>query len=113
MSLPIPYLYLVIAILVEVTATSALKASEGFSRLWPTVVVVVGYGLSFFFLSLTLRAIPVGVVYAIWSGIGIVLITAVAWVLFKQALDVPALIGMGLIVAGVAVINIFSKTAGH
>jgi small multidrug resistance pump len=113
MSLPLPYLYLVIAILVEVTATSALKASAGFSRLWPSIVVVVGYGLSFFFLSLTLRTIPVGVVYAIWSGIGIVLITAVAWILFKQALDMPALIGMGLIVAGVAVINMFSKTAGH
>jgi small multidrug resistance pump len=111
--MPLPYLYLVIAILVEVTATSALKASEGFTKLIPSVIVVVGYGLSFFFLSLTLRTIPVGVVYAIWSGIGIVLITAVAWVLYKQMLDTPALIGMGLIVAGVAVINLFSKTAGH
>lgn len=111
--MPLPYLYLVIAILVEVTATSALKASEGFTKLIPSVVVVVGYGLSFFFLSLTLRTIPVGVVYAIWSGVGIVLITAVAWVLYKQMLDTPALIGMGLIVAGVAVINVFSKTAGH
>ena len=110
---PLPYLYLVAAILVEVMATSALKASEGFSKLGPSLIVVVGYGLSFFFLSLTLRTIPVGVVYAIWSGIGIVLITAVAWVLFKQTLDRPALIGMGLIVAGVAVINLFSKTAGH
>ena len=110
---PLPYVYLVIAILAEVVATSSLKASEGFSKLIPSVIVVIGYGLSFFFLSLTLRAIPVGVVYAIWSGIGIVLITTVAWFLFKQALDMPALIGMGLIVAGVAVINLFSKTAGH
>jgi small multidrug resistance pump len=108
-----PYLYLIAAILVEVVATSSLKASEGFTKLIPSVVVVIGYGLSFFFLSLTLRTIPVGVVYAIWSGVGIVLITAVAWVLYRQLLDTPALIGMGLIVAGVAVINVFSKTAGH
>jgi small multidrug resistance pump len=110
---PVAYAYLVAAILVEVTATSALKASEGFTRLWPSLIVVVGYGLSFFFMSLTLKSIPVGVVYAIWSGVGIVLITAVAWFLYKQALDTPALIGMGLIVAGVAVINLFSSTAGH
>jgi small multidrug resistance pump len=109
----LPYLYLIAAILVEVTATSALKASEGFTKLIPSIVVVIGYGLSFFFLSLTLRTIPVGVVYAIWSGIGIVLITAVAWFLYKQVLDMPALIGMGMIVAGVAVINVFSKSAGH
>lgn len=110
---PVSYAYLVAAILVEVTATSALKASEGFTKLWPSVIVVVGYGLSFFFLSLTLKSIPVGIVYAIWSGIGIVLITAVAWFMYKQTLDTPALIGMGLIVAGVAVINLFSSTAGH
>jgi small multidrug resistance pump len=114
MTMPsLAYAYLAAAILVEVTATSALKASQGFTRLWPSLIVVAGYGLSFFFMSLTLKSIPVGIVYAIWSGVGIVLITAVAWFLYKQSLDTPALIGMGLIVAGVAVINLFSSTAGH
>lgn len=110
---PLPYIYLAIAILVEVTGTSALKASEGFTRLWPSLIVVVSYAVSFFFMSLTLKSIPVGISYAIWSGVGIVMITVVAWFLYKQALDVPALIGMGLIVAGVAVINLFSNTAGQ
>jgi small multidrug resistance pump len=105
-----PYLYLGAAILAEVTATSALKSAEGFSRLWPSLIVVAGYGLSFFLLSLTLRSIPIGIVYAIWSGIGIVLIATVGWLLFKQTLDAPALMGMGLIIA---VINLFSKTVGH
>ncbi|HTJ65431.1 MAG TPA: SMR family transporter [Alphaproteobacteria bacterium] len=109
----LPYIYLAIAILVEVTGTSALKASEGFTRLWPSLIVVVSYAVSFFFMSLTLKSIPVGISYAIWSGVGIVMITVVAWFLYKQALDVPALIGMGLIVAGVAVINLFSNTAGQ
>ena len=108
-----PHLYLGAAILAEVTATSALKSAEGFTRLWPSLIVVVGYGLSFFLLSLTLRAIPIGVVYAIWSGAGIVLIATVGWLLFKQTLDTPALVGMGMIIAGVAVINLLSKTAGH
>lgn len=110
---PLPYIYLAIAILVEVTGTSALKASEGFTRLWPSLIVVVSYAVSFFFMSLTLKSIPVGISYAIWSGVGIVMITVVAWFLYKQALDLPALIGMGLIVAGVAVINLFSNTAGQ
>lgn len=109
----LPYIYLAIAILVEVTGTSALKASEGFTRLWPSLIVVVSYAVSFFFMSLTLKSIPVGISYAIWSGVGIVMITVVAWFLYKQALDLPALIGMGLIVAGVAVINLFSNTAGQ
>ena len=108
-----PYLYLLIAIVAEVIATSALKASDGFTRLAPSLVTVAGYGVSFWLLALTLRAIPVGVVYAVWSGLGIVLIAAVGWVMFGQKLDVPALIGMGLIVAGVAVIQLFSKTAAH
>ena len=108
-----PHLYLGAAILAEVTATSALKSADGFTRLWPSLIVVAGYGLSFFLLSLTLRAIPIGVVYAIWSGAGIVLIATVGWLLFKQTLDTPALVGMGMIIAGVAVINLLSKTAGH
>ena len=104
-------MYLAVAIVAEVIATSALKASEGFSRLVPSLVVVAGYGIAFFCLSLTLRTIPVGVVYAIWSGVGIVLIALAGYFVFGQVLDAPALIGMGLIVAGVLVINLFSRSA--
>lgn len=107
------WLILFVAIVSEVIATSALKSSEGFSRFWPSVTVVVGYGVAFYCLALTLRVIPMGVVYAIWSGIGIVLITLVGWLLFDQKLDLPALLGIGLIAAGVVVMNVFSKTMGH
>ncbi|MFJ3045889.1 SMR family transporter [Herbaspirillum chlorophenolicum] len=108
-----PYLALGIAIVSEVIATSALRASDGFSRLWPSLVVVAGYGLAFFFLSVTLKSIPVGIAYAIWSGLGVVLISVAAWVLFGQKLDLAAIIGMGLIVAGVLVLNLFSKSSAH
>ena len=104
---------LLIAIVAEVIATSALKASDGFSKLLPSAITVLGYGVAFYCLSLTLRHIPVGVAYAGWSGLGVVLITAVSWVLFGQKLDAPALIGMGLIVAGVVVMNVFSKSVSH
>ena len=104
-------MYLAVAIVAEVIATSALKASEGFSRFVPSLVVVAGYGIAFFCLSLTLRTIPVGIVYAIWSGVGIVLIALAGYFVFGQVLDAPALIGMGLIVAGVLVINLFSRSA--
>ena len=107
-----PYLALGIAIVSEVIATSALRASDSFSRLWPSVAVVVGYALAFYFLSVTLRTIPVGITYAIWSGLGIVLISAVAWVVFGQKLDLTAIIGMGLIIAGVLVLNL-SKSSVH
>jgi small multidrug resistance pump len=107
------YLLLAIAIVAEVIATSALRASDGFTRLVPALVVVVGYALSFYLLSLALRSIPVGVVYAVWSGTGIVLITVVAALLFKQIPDWPAVMGMGLIVAGVVVLNVFSKASAH
>lgn len=107
------WLYLAIAIVAEVIATSALKASEGFTRTVPSTLVVVGYGIAFYMLSLTLRTIPMGVVYAIWSGAGIVLITLVGYFLFKQRLDLPALVGIGLIVAGVLVMQLFSKTTAH
>ena len=107
------YLYLAIAIIAEVIATNALKASEEFTRIGPSIVVMVGYGLAFYFLSLVLKTIPVGVAYAIWSGAGIVLITLVAAVLFKQVPDTPAILGMSLIVAGVITINVFSKTVSH
>ena len=105
------WVYLAVAIVAEVIATSALKASEGFSRFVPSLVVVAGYGIAFFCLSLTLRTIPVGIVYAIWSGVGIVLIALAGYFVFGQVLDAPALIGMGLIVAGVLVINLFSRSA--
>ncbi|HEY4297918.1 MAG TPA: SMR family transporter [Paraburkholderia sp.] len=108
-----PYALLAIAIVAEVIATSAMRASEGFSRLLPSTVVVLGYGVAFYCLSLTLRSIPVGIVYAVWSGAGIVLITLVAVVLYRQVPDLPALIGLGLIIAGVAVLNIFSKMQAH
>lgn len=103
------WLFLSIAISAEVIATSALKASDGFSRLLPSLLVVGGYAIAFYFLSLTLRAIPVGVTYAVWSGVGIVLITLVAWLLFDQRLDAPAILGMLLIITGVVVMNVFSK----
>src|SRR5690348_16341862 len=107
------HLYLIIAVVSEVIATSALAASRGLTRLGPSVVTVVGYCVAFYFLSLPLRSIPVGVVYAVWSGLGIVLIAAVGAVWFRQPLDLPALVGLGLILAGVVVVNLFSKTVGH
>ncbi|WP_281280385.1 DMT family transporter [Pelagibacterium montanilacus] len=107
------YVFLMIAIVAEVIATSALKATEGFTRLWPTALVAIGYGTAFYFLSLTLRTMPVGVAYAIWSGLGIVLVSIVGYAVYRQALDAPALLGMGLIVSGVIVINVFSRTAPH
>jgi len=107
------WLFLAIAIVSETIATSALKASEGFSKVLPSTVVVVGYGIAFYLLSLTLRTIPVGVAYAVWSGAGIVLIALAGWLVYGQKLDLPALVGMGLIVAGVIVMNVFSKTTGH
>ncbi|WP_417585232.1 DMT family transporter [Pelagibacterium sp.] len=106
------YVFLFCAIVAEVIGTSALKAANGFTNLVPSVVVVLGYAAAFYFLSLTLRTMPVGVAYAIWSGLGIVLISLVGWLVYKQTLDLPALIGMGLIIAGVIVINTFSRT-GH
>ncbi|WP_426753724.1 SMR family transporter [Myxococcus sp. Y35] len=105
--------YLAIAILAEVVATSALKSSNGFTRLGPSILVVLGYGVAFFCLSFALRTIPTGVAYAIWSGAGIVLVSAVAWLFQGQRLDAAALGGIGLILAGVLVINVFSKSAAH
>ena len=107
------WLYLAIAIVSEVIATSALKAAEGFTRWVPSLLVVVGYASAFYFLSLTLRSIPIGVAYAVWSGAGVVLVSLVGWLLYQQALDAAALIGIGLIVAGVLVLNLFSKAVAH
>ena len=105
------WLLLAMAIVAEVVGTSALKASAGFSRLVPSLVVVMGYAVAFYCLSLVLKTIPVGVAYAIWSGLGIVLITVVAWVVYDQAIDLAAALGMGLIIAGVVVLNVFSGSA--
>ncbi|PXW86028.1 small multidrug resistance pump [Nitrosomonas sp. Nm84] len=107
------WILLAIAIVSEVIATSYLKSAEGFTRLWPSLVVVVGYLLAFYLLSLTLKTIPVGIAYAIWSGVGIVLIALSGWLFLGQSLDIPAVIGLTLIIAGVMVINIFSKSAAH
>lgn len=107
------WVYLSLAIVCEVIATSALKAAEGFTRPGPALIVVAGYVVAFYFLSLTLRSIPVGVAYAIWSGVGIALIALIAWVMYDQKLDVPALIGMALILAGVVVLNLYSTTMGN
>jgi small multidrug resistance pump len=104
------WLYLGIAIVSEVIATSALKAAEGFTQLIPSIVVIVGYAAAFYFLSLTLRTIPIGVTYAIWSGVGLALISIVGWVVYQQKLDAATLLGIGLIVSGVLVIHLFGKS---
>lgn len=113
MNLTTAYLLLGIAIVSEVIGTSALKASEGFTRLGPSAITVVTYSLSFYLLSLTLKTLPIGIAYAIWSAVGIVLISTVGWLYYGQRLDAPAIAGLGLIVAGVVVVNLFSKTTGH
>ena len=102
-----------VAIVAEVVATTAMKSSDGFTRLWPSLIVVAGYMVAFYFLSMTFRTLPTGIAYAIWAGAGIVLITLVGWIIHKQTLDLPALLGMSLIVSGVLVINIFSKSGAH
>lgn len=106
-------IFLAIAIVAEVIATSALKSSEGFSKWVPSVVVVVGYSFAFYFFSLAMKTIPVGIAYAVWAGLGIVLIAAVAWLMHGQKLDGWAFVGMGLILSGVAVLNLLSKSSVH
>jgi small multidrug resistance pump len=107
------YLYLSIAIIAEVTATSALKASAEFTKLIPSLIVVIGYIVAFYFMTLVLRYIPVGITYAVWAGVGIVLVVIVGAILYGQIPDIPAVIGMGLIISGVVVIHVFSRTVGH
>ncbi len=109
----IAYAYLAVAIIAEVIATTALRAAQGFTVLVPSLVSIVGYAVAFYFLSLTLKTMPVGVAYALWSGVGIVIVSLASWLIYRQVLDAPALIGMGLIIAGVVVINLFSKSAVH
>jgi len=107
------WIFLSIAIIAEVIGTSALKSAEGFTKFTPSVIVVIGYGISFYFLSLTLKTIPVGISYAIWSGVGITLISIIGYFFYKQTLDIPAIIGILLIIAGVIVINLFSKSVSN
>lgn len=108
------WIYLAIAILSEVIATSSLKSSEGFTRLIPSLLVVGGYGLAFYLMSLTLKEMPVGIAYAVWSGVGVAFISLIGYFFYHQKLDLPAIIGIVLIVCGVLIINIFSKTvSGH
>ncbi|MBG6247497.1 MULTISPECIES: SMR family transporter [Symbiopectobacterium] len=107
------YLFLSLAIVAEVIATSALKLSDGFSRLMPSIITVIFYGVSFYCLSLTMRTLPTGIIYAIWSGVGIVLIATVSWLFYGQKLDLPVILGMLLIILGVIVINLFSKSVAH
>ncbi|RDB41942.1 QacE family quaternary ammonium compound efflux SMR transporter [Halomonas sp. DQ26W] len=107
------FVYLALAIVAEVVATSALKATEGFTRLWPSLIVVVGYVLAFYMLSLVLRTIPIGVAYAIWAGMGIVLVALVGALVFGQRPDLPAVLGIVLIIAGVVVIQLFSRISVH
>lgn len=107
------YIYLVLAIVFEIIATTFLKKSEGFSKLFPATITIIGYAAAFYFLSLTLREIPIGIAYAIWSGVGIICITCIGIIAFNQIPDLPAIIGIALIIIGVVIINLFSKMATH
>jgi small multidrug resistance pump len=111
--MPLHYLYLMLAVAAETIGTSALQASQQFTRVWPSVLVVVAYAISFYLLSLTLRYMPVGIMYAMWSGLGIVFIALIGWLVFRQGLDLPAVLGITLILAGIVVIQLFSDTARH
>ncbi|PVZ86686.1 multidrug DMT transporter [Serratia sp. S1B] len=106
-------MYLIMAIIAEVIATTMLKAADGFTRLWPSLIVVVGYVIAFWGLSMVVKTMPLGIVYAIWSGMGIVLVSIAAIFIYQQKLDLPAVVGIGLIIAGVLVINLLSKASAH
>ncbi len=108
-----PYLYLAAAIISEVIATTALKATNEFTRFWPSLLVITGYAAAFYFMTLTLRTFPVGIVYAVWAGAGIVLVTILGYFLYNQVIDLPAVIGITLIIAGVVVIQVFSGSVVH
>lgn len=109
----IHWAYLAIAIAAEVAGTSFLRATNGFTKPLPSLIVVAGYGVAFYFLSLTLDRIPIGIAYAVWSGVGVTLVAGIGWAVYGQALDAAALVGIGLIVAGVIVLNLFSQSAAH
>lgn len=107
------YLTLALAVLAETIGTTALQASQQFSKPLPSILVVVAYAISFYLLSITLRTMPVGIVYALWSGLGIILIATIGWVVFGQRLDLPAILGLSMIIGGIAVIHLFSSTSPH
>jgi small multidrug resistance pump len=111
--MPVHYIYLIIAVLCETFGTACLKASNEFTKLWPSLGVLIGFAGAFYFLALTMRTMPIGIVYAIWSGLGIILITLIGLFLFKQSLDMAAYIGMGFILIGVIIINVFSNSSTH
>lgn len=111
--MPKAYLILLLAVAAETIGTTALQASQQFSRFWPSVLVVISYGIAFYLLGLTLRFMPVGIVYAIWSGLGIFLIAIIGYIAFGQELDWPAVLGLAMILGGILIIHLFSKTAGH
>jgi small multidrug resistance pump len=111
--MPVHYVYLIIAVAAETIGTSALQASQQLSRLGPSLIVIFAYGFSFYMMGLTLKYMPVGIVYAIWSGLGIVLIAAIGFVVFGQRLDLPAVIGMLFIIVGIVIIHLFSKSSAH
>ena len=113
MNLTVVYAVLVVAIVFEVLGTSAMQAAQHFTRVVPTTMMIVCYAIAFFFLSWSLRYVPVGIAYAIWSGLGVVLISVIGTVVFRQRLDLPAMVGLAMIIGGVVVINLFSKTVGH
>lgn len=107
------WLYLFTAIIGEVVATASLKASDGFSKLIPSIITIIGYGITFYFLSLALKELPISIVYAIWAGLGIVLLSLIGVFIFKQNLDIPGIIGISLILVGAVIINLFSKMSAH
>lgn len=107
------YFFLIIAVLFEGLGTTSLQASQQFTRFWPSLGVILGFGMAFYFLMIVLQYLPLGITYALWSGVGICLTALLGWLIFRQALDWPAILGMGLIVVGIVVINVYSKTAAH
>lgn len=111
--MPVHYIYLFLAVLAETIGTSALQASQQFTKLWPSLLVVVAYAISFYLLALTLKYMPVGIMYAIWSGLGIVLIAGIGFLYFGQKLDAPAFLGLAMIIGGIVIIHLFSKSAVH
>jgi len=111
--MPKAYLILLLAVFAETIGTTALQASQQFTKLWPSVLVVVGYGFAFYLMALTLKVMPVGIVYAIWSGLGIFFIAVIGFVVFGQKLDWPAVLGLSMILTGILIIHLFSKTTGH
>ncbi len=111
--MPLHYVYLVLAVIAETVGTTALQASQQFTRFWPSCLVVAAYGIAFYLLAITLRVMPVGIAYAIWSGLGIMLIALIGFLVFGQKLDLPAVLGLALIIAGILIIHLFSATSGH